>query len=86
MKLILYFHTEICVVIAFSWKDCSSDSANKWLSLYVQVKQGISDEKKLCKSTIQQQDAELKQVGITVRNEYKNAKQQLKKVSCEVFT
>lgn len=43
------------------------------------VKQGSGDEKKLSKSIIQQQDAELKQVGVVLKNEYKTAKQQLKR-------
>eukprot|EP00112_Aurelia_sp_Birch-Aquarium-sp1_P011916 Seg2500.5 transcript_id=Seg2500.5/GoldUCD/mRNA.D3Y31 product="Serine/threonine-protein kinase TAO2" protein_id=Seg2500.5/GoldUCD/D3Y31 len=47
------------------------------------VKQGISEEKKLTKTTLQQLDAELKQVTTTVKNEYKNAKQQLKREMSE---
>ena len=47
------------------------------------MKQGSGDEKKLSKSIIQQQDAELKQVGVVLKNEYKTAKQQLKRVQLE---
>ncbi len=39
----------------------------------------------MTKSIVQQQDAEMKQVGVTLRNEYKTAKQQLKKVACYLF-
>ena len=50
-------------------------------AILFQVKQGISEEKKLHKSTMQQQEAELKHVVITLKNEYKIAKQQLKRVN-----
>eukprot|EP00794_Sanderia_malayensis_P013917 gene13917-15366_t len=47
------------------------------------VKQGIADEKKLTKTVIQEQEAEMKQVGVALKNEYKNAKQQLKRDSAD---
>ena len=51
------------------------------LNCLFQVKQGISDEKKLTKALNDQRDAEMKQLISLIKAEYKNAKQQLKKVS-----
>jgi len=64
-------------------KEMEKLKAKHKAELEQKVKQGISEEKKLHKSTIQQQEAELKHVVITLKNEYKIAKQQLKREIAE---
>ena len=76
MQVLLYLAIMKSIHLKISWRQIQGVTA-----ILFQVKQGISEEKKLHKSTMQQQEAELKHVVITLKNEYKIAKQQLKRVN-----